>query len=232
MLLVGSAALGDYVEGVSDLDVVVVVPGSVEDPEAFAAPLRHSELTCPARRLELVVYRAEQAAAPTRDVVFELELGTGQGGDRLVTEPGEEAARRSVVDLAIARERGRSLAGPPPRELIGEPPRDDVLDALATGIRWSIAAEPESPNTVLNACRAVHFALEGGWVGKAEAASWGMQSGPDPDLARRALAARTPYPSADEWPAYEIGDRVVLFAEEAIAAVEGAAHQRFDRLTD
>jgi predicted nucleotidyltransferase len=228
VVLIGSGALGDYVPGVSDLDVAVIAPAAVEEPEALVAPLRHTELPCPARKLELVVYRTEQAALPTRELELELDLNTGADGERLLTEPGDAPAHWYLIDLAVARERGVAVAGPPPRELIGEPPRDDVLDALAAGIRWSIDEEPGSPNTVLNASRAAHFALTGEWSSKADAADWASQTSSDPRLPQTALAARLTrseriragltYTEQSEVPT----ERVVQFAEEALAAVEGA----------
>jgi Domain of unknown function (DUF4111) len=212
-VLAGSAALGDYMEGASDLDVAVVAPTAVEDPEALAAPLRHAVLPCPARRLELVVYRAEQAAAPSADLEFELDLNTGVDADRLVTEPDDSGSHWYLIDLAIAREHGVPLAGPAPRELIGEPPRDDVLAALAAGLRWALAREPESPNTFLNACRAARFALEGDWVSKSEAGRWAIETGSDPELARMALDARRA--GGGDLPA----DRVAAFAHDAELAL-------------
>jgi hypothetical protein len=216
VLLVGSAALGDYVPGVSDLDVVVVAPGPLEDPEALAAPLRHAELPCPARKLELVVYLAEQAAAPTRELEFELDLNTGPETDRLLTGLGREPAHWYLIDLAIGREHGVALSGPPPRELIGEPPREDVLSALAAGIRSALDEEPESPSTVLNACRAARYALHGDWTSKAAAGDWAVHTGSDPRLAQDALAARAGEPRELR------ADRVALLAEEALGVVEGA----------
>jgi hypothetical protein len=172
VLLIGSGALGDYVPGVSDLDVAVIAPEPVADPEELAAPLRHARLPCPARKLELVVYRADQAAAPTRDLEFELDLNTGPEGDRLLTELGGEPGHWYLIDLAIAREHGIALSGPPARELIGEPPREDVLEALRAGERWAAEHEPDSPDTLLNAARARRFAECGDWLGKSAAAVW------------------------------------------------------------
>ena len=172
VVLIGSAALGDYVPGVSDLDVAVIAPEPVGDPEALVAPVRHAALPCPARKLELVVYRAAQAAAPTRGLEFELDLNTGPGGDRLLTDLGDEPSHWYLIDLAIAREHGIALSGPPARELIGEPPRADALAALEAGTRWAEEHEPDSPSTVLNAARARRFAERGDWLSKSDAAVW------------------------------------------------------------
>ena len=215
-VLIGSAALGDYVQGVSDLDVVAIAPEPVPDPEALARPLGHGELPCPARRLELVVYTAEQAAAPSAELVFELDLSSGAGGDRLLTGPGEQPAHRYLIDLAIARDHGCSLSGPPVRELIGPAPHRDVIDALVAGLSWALQEEPESPDTVLNAARAARFALGGDWLSKSAAADWAMQTGSDPRLVASALDTRRA--GAGELPA----DRVAMLVAEATAELEAA----------
>jgi hypothetical protein len=87
-----------------------------------------------------------------------------------------------------------SLSGPPAPEVIGRPRREDVLDALIEGLRWSREHEPRSPNTVLNACRAWRFAACGDWLSKRAAEAWvrrvsgsGAQS-PDAVLERAAAA--------------------------------------------
>ncbi len=50
-----------------------------------------------------------------------------------------------VIDLAIAREHGRALLGPPPSELIGEIPREEILAALDASDRWHAEHEAEQP---------------------------------------------------------------------------------------
>jgi hypothetical protein len=190
VVLIGSAALGDYVAGMSDLDLAVVAPGPIDDPEAVAGSLRHAVLPCPARKLELVVYRAEQAAAPGPGLRFELDLNTGPRVDRLVTEPGDGGNHWYLIDLAIAHEHGVSLAGPPAREVIGAPARADLLDALREGLRWARKNEPDTPGTVLNACRAWRYAERGDWVSKPAAREWAATAHGGPaDLVERAAAA-------------------------------------------
>ena len=220
VVAIGSWALGDYVPGVSDLDVAVVTDGPVPD----VGPLLHAALPCPARKLELVVYGAEQALRPTRSLRFELDLNTGGEGDRLLTALGDEPWHWYLIDLAIAHEHGVSLSGPPASEVIGKPPRGDVLEALLAGMRWSLEAEPGSWDTVLNACRAWRFAAEGEWVSKSEAAGWGGERGGDPELAAWALAARLRErdPFGPSGGPKRITERVRAFVERAMAAVEAA----------
>ena len=75
----GSYALGAYAPGRSDLDVAVVVRDAASRAlkEGLVAALRHEVLPCPARGLELVVYREAVVRAPALDALFELNLNTG-----------------------------------------------------------------------------------------------------------------------------------------------------------
>jgi predicted nucleotidyltransferase len=74
-----------------------------------------------------------------------------------------------VLDLALARERGVSLHGPEPAELIGEVPRAAILDSLADSVDWYAREDPESPDALLNAERARRYVEEGVWSSKRQA---------------------------------------------------------------
>ena len=135
--LIGSAAMGAFRPGESDLDVAVVLNGS-----PIAIPL--DDLPVPATKLEIVFYDRELR------VVLDPNPGSGD--------------HWYIIDLAIAREHGRSLHGPPPAELI-DIPRGEVIAALDASDRWHAAHEPDSPNAV----RGRVFRETGRWVSKAEA---------------------------------------------------------------
>jgi hypothetical protein len=176
--LIGSAAAGDYRPESSDVDVAVVIEGALgaERAREIAAALAHRRLPCPARKLELVVYRRDVVARPGRHVPFELDLNTGAGmEDHVGLDPAAEADHWFVLDLVGARATGRSLLGPPPEEVLGEVPRAAVLDALLASLRWFAADEPAGPGRVLAACRAALYAAEGRWASKDEAARWAAE---------------------------------------------------------
>ena len=164
--LTGSAALGGYVHGRSDVDVAVVAPGplSRETKEAIVASLRHEAFPCPARGLELVVY-AQGSGVP------ELNLNTGERMDFLATfGPGEDSPHWFVLDRAIMGQRGRVLVGPPPTEAFPPPSEDEILEALATGVQW-YRDRPDEPrdDAALNAVRSRAYLETGRWASKAEA---------------------------------------------------------------
>lgn len=191
----GSWALGDYVQGRSDLDRLVVSAGrpDAEGAGALVESLRHEALPVPTRKLELVVYRREAVERPTPGAAFELNLNTGEGQPHhAVTDAEAEPAHWFLLDRAITRERGIALVGPPALTLFAPLPRPWVREALHASLAWHAAnpetAEPE--NTVLNACRAWLFLVEGQWASKDEAAAWALEREPGLAVVRDALALR------------------------------------------
>jgi Aminoglycoside adenylyltransferase, C-terminal domain len=193
VVLGGSAALGAYEPGRSDLDVIAVCvrPLSRTRARALARSLCHRALPCPARRLELVVMTRASAAGDPEARAFELNLNTGAGGsDQVGLDPAAEAVHWFVVDRSIARARGRALFGPPPRDVLAPVPRGEVLAALRDSLDWHAAHEPASPDSVLNACRAWRWARTGRWTSKRAAAEWAHGRMSDPAAIDAGLSAR------------------------------------------
>ena len=186
----GSYALDDYRPGSSDLDVAVVVrePLAREAKQALVEAVRHEALPCPARGLELVVYSARAAAAPSAAADFELNVNTGARMDfRAELEPGEEW-HWFAIDRAILRQRGVALTGPPPHLAFAEIAREDLLAALAESVRWHGAVEPASENARLNALRALRYVRTGEWTSKRAASAWAREQGVTPEDAAGELA--------------------------------------------
>jgi hypothetical protein len=193
VILSGSGATGSLAPASSDVDVIAIAAGAVQPErlEALAGAADHAVLPCPARKLELVVYPRAEVQAPGPRPRFLLNLNTGAGLEtHRSLDPAQEPAHWFPLDLALARDRGRSLLGPPPAELIGPVPRDVVLAALAQSLDWHESREPASPNTVLNACRAWRFALDGALGSKEEGAAWARARAEDPGVIDAALEAR------------------------------------------
>ena len=206
----GSYALGGYEHGRSDLDVAVVTPGPVAPAvkERLVDLLRHESLPCPARGLELVVYSLPAAAAVDVAPAFELNLNSGAGMDfRLDRAPDPAEGHWFAIDRAILRRHGVALSGPAPDLVFGPIPRRSLLAVLADSLRWH-AMEGASPEeAVLNACRALRFALTDEWSSKASAGVWALDHVADRGIVRAALAARSggETPAADEARAFVDG---------------------------
>ncbi|MEA2346461.1 MAG: hypothetical protein QOG62_248 [Thermoleophilaceae bacterium] len=150
-------------------------------------------LPCPARRLELVLYPAAELREPSRRPAFDLNLNTGADGvDHAGLDPGAEASHWFLIDLSIARQAGRALAGPPPQRVFPELPRDWLLEAILESIEWHAGNSPGTPSAVLNACRGWNFAATGTWTSKPAAGAWAATrvDGPQRVVIEAAMEAR------------------------------------------
>lgn len=195
---IGSLALGGFVPGRSDIDVVAVARDevSLESRQAIADALTHPALECPSRGLEFVLYARDRVATPSPDAAFSINLNTGPGMDfSLSMDPGSEPAHWFVVDRSIARSDGVRLAGPAAGEMFAEIPRPWVLTALRDSLSWHRSNEGTGPNIVLNSLRAWRFAREGVWSSKDEVAGWGRAQGVDARLVEAAVALRAGEPA-------------------------------------
>ena len=195
--LAGSGALGDFDPARSDIDVQAVTSSRIArgELERIAAALSHPELPCPVRGLELVLYARDDAPA------FQLNLNTGPGMEQHAGfDPDAEPRFWFVLDLAIAREHARPLAGPPPAELLPPLPRPLVIEALQESLAWFGAHDGTA--AVLAACRAWAWAEEGRWLSKGDAAAWAAARLLDPAPVAKALARRSdplaPPPAYDD----------------------------------
>jgi len=198
---VGSVALGDYVRGRSDIDIAAVSARALSRNEKteVAGALSHPRLLCPARGLELVVYRRSGVEFAAKEAAFEVNLDTGPGiPNHLGFDPDQEPWFWFVIDRAVAHERGVRIMGPP-MELFAPMPQAWLIEALSGSIAWHRAHRSLDSNSVLNACRAWRYAEEGVLTSKADGASWAARRWREPSLIQGALRVRqSQLPSADE----------------------------------
>jgi hypothetical protein len=205
----GSLALDGYRRGRSDIDVAVVVRAGLDEvtKRALVQGLRHESLPCPARGLELVVYRAEVAASGRPDPGFEVELNTGAGMEfRATLDPADRPAADGsfwyAIDRSILADHGRSVDGPPAGTVFVSPAEWDLAELLVASLRWHLdSPAAATDDAVLNACRALHRVRSGSWLAKA-AAGAAVRSDPgplDPSVIQEAFRARDggPGPAPD-----------------------------------
>ncbi len=187
----GSWALGDYKHGRSDLDLAVVVrePLSRELGDAVVGRLRHESLPCPARRLELVVYRLDTARSGSAGADFELNLNTGATTPLAVRSKGasgDAGAHWFPIDRSVLSQAGIALWGPPADEVFAPIPRAALAPVVAESVRWHRDHPVDPADAVLNACRALRFVKEGRWSSKPAAGRWAVDNG----LAAAGLVSR------------------------------------------
>ena len=216
----GSGALGGVAAAQSDVDLVAVcaaAPGG-ELRRAIVAGLGGLAMGWPMRGLEFVLYTRAAVADPAERPRFELNLNVGPRMPyHLSLDPASEPAHWFVLDLAILRDHGRPLAGPPARDLVGPIPRRRLLEALRDSLAWHGAHERALQQSVLNACRGWRFTEEGVWSSKDDAGAWALSRTDDPATVRAALAVRHGDRSATLDPA-----RVDAFQRRVLDRVEQA----------
>jgi hypothetical protein len=191
--LIGSGALGGAAAEQSDVDLVAVCAHapSAERTQQLVVALTEEAMTWPVRGLEFVLYPRAAVATPAQAPAFAINLNIGRRMPlHLSTDPAAEPAHWFVIDLAILREHGVALLGPPAHQLVAPIPRAWLLAALANGLAWHAANEPAMHQSVLNAGRAWRYAAEGVWSSKDAAAGWALVRTEDPGLVQAALAIR------------------------------------------
>lgn len=190
---VGSAALGGYVAGESDLDIVAVcdAPVPAELRPRIADALLPVTDGCPARGMELTLYRRQVAASPPAGADFELNVNGGPRMARSVhIDEAEEPGFWYVLDWAVAHRFGVVIVGPPPGQVFADVTRDALLVAMRDSMRWHRAHEGATLYSVLNACRAWRFATEDVMGSKLEGAEWAKARWHDPRLIDSAVVLR------------------------------------------
>jgi hypothetical protein len=215
----GSYALGDYRHESSDLDLAAVVsaPRPRELGQQVVERLRHESLPCPARALELVIYRWETARSSSVKADFELNVNTGSELPLQVdwrASAGE--GHWFPIDRSILAQAGMPLVGPPAGEVFSPIAFQALVPVLVDSIRWH-RARPEHPSdSVLNACRSLRFATEGRWSSKPAAGRWAVDRGLAPsELVRRACAGEL-------GPSPELVDEFLAEVESRLSAPEGS----------
>jgi predicted nucleotidyltransferase len=151
--LIGSAAVGAYVPGESDVDVIAVTSRSLSLDERRRLAEAAESVPCPARKLELVVY-------PRGSHEWEINLNTGE---HVSFETAAEPRFWFVLDRAIAEQQSLPLLGPPWADAFDPVPRDALLEALDESLEVIGA---------LNMARAWAWLETGEWISKPAAEAW------------------------------------------------------------
>ena len=184
----GSAALGAFDPAGSDVDVLVVVgePSTEADQRRLGEVLFATAEPCPGTGLELSVVTAATAAT-LGTCPFEVHVATHPDEREIVVGAGHPGDPDLVLHVAVCREHAIAVSGPPPAQVFGAVPRERVLAALVTELRWGIAHGP-GPYAVLNACRAVRFAADGTLCSKVAGGDWYLARHPGHPVVVAALS--------------------------------------------
>jgi Domain of unknown function (DUF4111) len=188
----GSAALGGWVPGRSDVDMLFV---AVDDISGTAVTrigeiLSESAGGCPGRELECSVVTVAQARQPAPPWPFVLHVTAGPGTPGRTVRPKSRSSGDPdlLMHYVACRAAGWPVCGPPPQDLIGAVPRRAILDYLAGELGWGIGHAPEA-YAVLNTCRAQVYLTDHQIVSKIAGGEAVLSRGTGPaEVIERALA--------------------------------------------
>ena len=188
----GSAALGGWVAGRSDVDMLFVAADGISSAavQRMGEALCEGAGGCPGRELECSVVTVAQARqpAPPWPFVLHITAGPGKPGRTVLPDSRWLGDPDLLMHYAVCRAAGWPVCGPPPQDLIGVVPRRAILDYLAGELGWGIEHAPEA-YAVLNACRALIYLTDHKIVSKIAGGEAVLSRGTGPaEVIERALA--------------------------------------------
>jgi hypothetical protein len=181
LYVTGSLVTGDFDLEVSDVDLLAVTSGPLDQREIDALAAMHGDLEEAEPRWTNRIEVAYLSADALR--TFRTSTST-----MAVTSPGEPfhtkpAGLDWLLNWHAVRERGVALRGPPPDALIGPISDDEVADALREAVEWRRTRVPTHRNgqvfTILTMCRALYTIEVGGLTSKRRAAAWAAGALPE-----------------------------------------------------
>jgi Domain of unknown function (DUF4111) len=211
----GSAALGGFVEGRSDVDMLFITRGPIGEDvlDEVADALRAAATRCPGRGVELSVVSAATARRAAAPWPFLLHLSTDPDDAKVIFGTRHGGDPDLLMHFVACRASGFVVRGPAPDELIGPIDRGDVLAHLDRELVWAIQNAHEA-YLVLNACRAIEYLERGEIVSKIDGARYMLRHGGPEDLIAEALAMQVgdqPHrPPSERARAFVAGIRVAL----------------------
>ena len=183
----GSLAMGSYYRPKSDVDLLVVIDGILQDSdrrECAARLLRAFDRRPTVGGLEVSVVQRRHVWEFEHPLPFEFHFSEQWAED---VRHGRLGPRGRDPDLAahctVTRSRGIAIRGRPAEEVLGPVPHGAFVDSIVEDLRWIVLEEgiQESPfYGVLNICRVLHVLAGGpGLVpSKEEGGLWALDNLP------------------------------------------------------
>ena len=177
-ILHGSAALGGWMPGRSDVDVLFIVADGITemDLRRMTVSLVNLAEDCPGSGIETSIVSEAQARDPRSPWPYLRHVVAGPATEpRIGPQPGADAHDPDLVmHYAVCRAKGVSVHGAAAASLIGEVPRRLILACLAGDLSWGLENASEA-YAVLNACRAEAYLTTGQIISKLAGAELALQ---------------------------------------------------------
>lgn len=188
VFLHGSLAMGSFYPPKSDIDLLIVANRSLNLNEQKLIHNRLIDLTDNrpiTGFLELSIVLSDHAQQPKHPIPYELHFGEEFPKKIISGEFDYDKAKGNDPDLAahftVTKNRGISLFGPTPKQVLGDIPWQDYLDSVLDDLDWILDEKNilTSPfYGVLNCCRVLEMLEKGeGTVSsKEEGALWALDT--------------------------------------------------------
>ncbi len=183
----GSAAMGCYQPKKSDLDFLAVVREDMTDADkrAFLDSVVMLDAAGPAKGIEMSIVTRDVCdpfVYPTPFILHYSRMHT----EWYRRDPEDYIRKMNGTDKDLAahftviRERGRCLYGLPVREVFGEVPEENYLDAIWDDIGEAEEEITENPMYLtLNLARVLGYLKEKKVLSKKEGGEWGLEALPE-----------------------------------------------------
>lgn len=186
----GSAVLGGFDWNRSDLDILALSSRALSDDQFRRVVHELGVLAYPANGLEFSLMVIGEACPPELPAPhFQLHQSTdGLHGAGMVVDGRTRTGDPDLVmHMAVCREHGVAIVGPPPATVIAPFANGAVRSAMCAEILWA-REHAASEYLVLTAARVWFFLETHRLVSKVEAGEWAADHYAEPDVLVTALA--------------------------------------------
>lgn len=183
LYLAGSLVIGDFDPKISDIDLVAALSSDIDESEFDALQEMHNAIAQQYRvwddRIE-VCYISVAALNTVRSRTSQIaNISPGEPFHR------KESSREWLSDWYLVREKGMTLFGPSPEEIIEPISKDEFIQTIKAHARawgeWINDMHTRGGQTyaILTMCRALYTCTNGEQVSKKQAALWAQQALPE-----------------------------------------------------
>ncbi len=187
----GSAALGGFQPGSSDLDLLIVVNNQWQPVlrEGVARVLQEAHGSSPGRGIEASVVRNKVAQAGGRRTDFEVHATTDPNDCKVATGAEVSGDPDLILHIAVCRQSAIAAFGPDAKIVFAEVDSTLVISQMINELTWALAQGSEA-YAVLNACRARFYLEHRMFCSKLDGGRWAQNQLDAHGLIDRSLAAQ------------------------------------------
>ena len=202
----GSAVMGCFQPGKSDLDLLIVVKEEVSDEakRQFMDMVVELNKQAPSKGLELSIVKEEVCNPFVYPTPFELHFSIAhlawyQSNPQDYIEKMKGTDQDLAAHFTITFHRGQVLYGKEISEVFAPVPRKDYLDSIWCDIENAAEEIAENPMYLtLNLCRVLAYVKEGLITSKQEGGEWGLRNVSKPEFQNLITAAMKEYQNNED----------------------------------